>query len=333
MSLLNQKKYQQCKRCVMDTTDAEIIFSEEGYCNHCTDFLEKKSKLMYLGEISDKILEQLVRKIKKTGKNKLYDCVLGISGGTDSCYLAYLCKQLNLRVLLVHMDNGWNSQTSVKNIEIIARKLEFDYISYVLDWEEFKDLQLSFLKASVPELETPTDIAIVGCLHKIAAQYNIKHIIMGGNYATEGILPKSWHYDAKDKKYLNVIQNKFGTKKLINFPTFDFLQEFYYKLVKGIRIIYLLNHVPYNKLIATKALEELGWKSYGQKHHESFYTRVVQSYILPIKFNIDYRKTTISIKICAGRISREEGMKLLSEKLYDETKIKDDMNILPKNLQ
>lgn len=316
----------------MDTTDPEITFDSNGYCNHCTDFLEHTSKLMYPGETGDKVREQLIQKIKKAGKNSPYDCLMSISGGTDSCYAAYMCKQAGLRTLLFHMDNGWNSPTSVTNIKLMADKLGFDYTSYVLDWEEFKDLQLSFFKASVPELETPTDIAIIGCLHKIAAQHNIKHIIMGGNYATEGILPKSWHYDAKDKKYLNAIQNKFGAKKLKTFPAFDFLQEVYYKLLKGIRIIYLLNHVPYNKQIATRALEELGWKPYGEKHHESFYTRVLQSYILPVKFNIDYRKATISIRICAGRISREEGMQLLSEKLYDATKIKDDIEYVSKKL-
>jgi len=206
----------------MDTSDSEITFNENGYCNHCLEYFENTSKRTYRGKETDQILAQLVEKIKKTGKNKEYDCVLGLSGGIDSCYSAYIARQLGLRVLTVHLDNGWNSETAVKNIKYVVGKLGFDYQSYVLDWEEFKDLQLSFLKASVPEAETPTDIAILAALHKVAAKYNIKYIISGGNFVTEGILPKSWHYDAKDEKYLKSIHKLFGTKNLKHFQLLAF---------------------------------------------------------------------------------------------------------------
>jgi len=317
----------------MDTSDSEITFNENGYCNHCLEYFENTSKRTYRGKETDQILAQLVEKIKKTGKNKKYDCVLGLSGGIDSCYSAYIARQLGLRVLTVHLDNGWNSETAVKNIKYVVGKLGFDYQSYVLDWEEFKDLQLSFLKASVPEAETPTDIAILAALHKVAAKYNIKYIISGGNFVTEGILPKSWHYDAKDEKYLKSIHKLFGTKKLKTFPTFSFLKEMYYKFIKGIKIIYLLNYIPYSKKEAMKVIEkELDWKYYGGKHYESKYTGFLQSYILPEKFNIDYRLATFSTQICAGEMTREEALTELQNKPYDLEKVYEEKEYVSKKL-
>jgi len=317
----------------MDTSDSEITFNENGYCNHCLEYFENTSKRTYRGKETDQILAQLVEKIKKTGKNKKYDCVLGLSGGIDSCYSAYIARQLGLRVLTVHLDNGWNSETAVKNIKYVVGKLGFDYQSYVLDWEEFKDLQLSFLKASVPEAETPTDIAILAALHKVAAKYNIKYIISGGNFVTEGILPKSWHYDAKDEKYLKSIHKLFGTKKLKTFPTFGFLKEMYYKFIKGIKIIYLLNYIPYSKKEAMKVIEkELDWKYYGGKHYESKYTGFLQSYILPEKFNIDYRLATFSTQICAGEMTREEALTELQNKPYDLEKVYEEKEYVSKKL-
>jgi N-acetyl sugar amidotransferase len=271
--------------------------------------------------------------MKKDGQGKEYDCIMGISGGIDSSYAAYILRRHDLRVLAVHMDNGWNSEISVKNIKHIVSKLGIDYQSYVLDWEEFKDLQLAFLKASVPEMETPTDIAIPAALHKVAAQYGVKYIISGGNFATEGILPKIWHYNAKDLTYLNAIQKKFGTRKLKSFPTFGYLAETYYKFVKGIRIIYLLNYVPYSKKEAMRVLEqELGWKYYGGKHYESKYTGFVQSYILPVKFNIDYRRATLSTQICTGEVTREEALEELKKLPYNPERVEEEKQYLSKKL-
>lgn len=316
----------------MDTTDPDIRFDAAGCCNHCTDFLEKKIKWSYQGTVSDKALQQIVEGMKADGKGRAYDCVAGVSGGADSCYTAYICHKLGLRVLLVHMDNGWDSETSVKNIEVICRCFNFDYESHVLDWGEFRDVQLSHLKASVPEIETPTDIAILECLHKSAAKHGVKHIVMGGNYITEGILPRSWHYDAKDSTYSRGIHALHGTQKIKEFPSFNFWQEAYYKLVKGIRITYLLNYVPYKKNEAIATLEALGWKDYGQKHHESFYTRIVQSYILPVKFNIDYRKATLSNKVCTGLLSRQAALKSLEELPYNPDTIQADIDYVYKKL-
>lgn len=326
-------EYRQCARCVMDTSDPEIIFDDKGYCNHCNEYFEKTAKRTYQGKSSDLELTLLVDKIKRSGKNKEYDCVIGVSGGVDSIYTAFLAKQLGLRPLAVHMDNGWNSELAVSNIEKILKKLDIDLITEVLDWEEFRDLQLAFLKASVPEAETPTDIAIPAAMHKAASSYNIRYIFSGGNFATEGILPKSWHYNAKDVKFLKAIHTQFGRKKLKAFPTFGFEKEMYYKFIKGIRMIYPLNYVPYNKQEAMKVLEEqLDWKNYGGKHHESIYTKFVQSYLLPVKFGIDYRRATFSTQICAGEMTRDQALQELTKIPFDNVSLGDEKKYLCKKL-
>lgn len=331
---MNKRDYQQCNRCLMDTTDPEITFDEKGFCNHCTEFLDKRVKHKYQGEESDKALDKIVQEIKQAGEGKEYDCVMGLSGGIDSSYSAHILKQRGLRILAVHMDNGWNSEEAVLNIKNIAQKLGIDYESYVLDWEEFKDLQLAFLKASVPEADTPTDVAIPAALHYYAAKYGVKHIISGGNFATEGILPRSWHYNAKDLRYFNYIQKTFGERRLKTFPTFGFKKEMYYKMVKGIKMVYLLNYVPYAKQDAMELLKDkLDWRFYGGKHYESKYTGFIQSYYLYEKFGIDYRRATLSSQICSGEISREKAIQQLQDKPYDAVKAEDEKKYIAKKLQ
>ena len=182
------KNYQICQRCVMDTSDHEIIFDELGFCNHCKNFLEDVKTIIPKGAERESQLSNLIKAIKKSGKNKKYDCLIGVSGGVDSSYVAYIVKELGLRPLAVHMDNGWNSEEAVKNIRSLCNNLKIDYESYVLDWDEFRDIQLAVLKSSIPEVEIPTDIAITSILHKVASRNNIKFIIGGGNFGTEGIL-------------------------------------------------------------------------------------------------------------------------------------------------
>ena len=317
----------------MDTSDPGITFNAAGECNLCTEFLGKRAKHNYKGAQSDEQFKALIAEMKEAGKGKEYDCVVGLSGGIDSSYVAYICKQNGLRVLAVHMDNGWNSEEAVLNIKNIARKLSIDYESYVLDWDEFKDLQLAFLKASVPEAETPTDIALLAAVHKVALKYGVKHIISGGNFATEGILPKFWHYNAKDLRYLNYIQKTFGTKRIKKFPLFGFTQEMYFKLVKRMKIIYLLNYIPYSKDQAMELLQkELDWRYYGGKHYESVYTGFIQSYYLYKKFGIDYRRATLATQICTGAISRSEALKELENLPYKEEKAQKEKEYIAKKL-
>lgn len=316
----------------MDTTDTEITFDQDGHCNHCNDYFRNLRALTYQGDSSDAKLERIVAAIKASGRNSAYDCLIGVSGGLDSSYAAFVLKKLGLRTLCVHLDNGWDSSVSVRNIRSMVGKLGFDYESFVLDWEEFKDLQLSFLRASVPEADTPTDMAIQAVVYETAARHGIKYIISGGNIATEGILPKSWHYDAKDSKYLRAIQERFGTRKLGTFPVFDYRNWIHYKL-KGIKTIYLLNLVPYSKQIATRTLEtHFSWESYVRKHHESMYTGFIQSYLLVEKFRIDYRLPTLSSSICAGEITREAALAILTQKAYDDANVEKEKSFLCKKL-
>jgi N-acetyl sugar amidotransferase len=317
----------------MDTTDLEIAFDENGYCNHCTEFLNIRDRYKYQGKDSDEKLERVIEEIKRAGRGKAYDCILGLSGGIDSSYLAYIAKEKGLRMLAVHMDNSWNSEEAVMNIKNITKKLEIDYESYVLDWEEFKDLQLAFLKASVPEAETPTDVAIVAALYYFAAKYNVKYIMGGGNLAMEGILPKSWHYNAKDLKYFNYIKKTFGGRRLKTFPTFGYKKEMYFKLIKGIRMIYLLNYVSFAKEDAIKVLKEkFDWKYYGGKHYESKYTRFIQSYYLYEKFGIDYRRATLATQVCTGEINYDDANEQLKSKPFDLSKIEEEKQYISKKL-
>jgi N-acetyl sugar amidotransferase len=328
---MTSPNYRICVRCVMDTSDPAITFDAEGRCCYCTDFFARKAQNIRRGPEAERELEAMVRTIRSSTRSSDYDCVLGISGGTDSCYAAYVAKSAGLRPLAVHLDNGWNSDIAVKNIRRVTSKLGIDYQSYVLDWEEFKDLQLAFLRASVTEIETPTDIAIPAALHRVAAEHGVKYILSGGNTATEGILPKAFHYNAKDTRYLRAVHRRFGTRPLKTFPTFGFLTEAYYKLVKGIRFFYLLDCVPYDKKEANALLrEKFGWQDYGGKHFESKITGFVQSYVFPTKFGLDYRRPTLSTQICVGSVGRDEALEELKKLPYDTAKLPADKEYIAK---
>lgn len=326
--------YQICNRCVMDTSDPEIHFDDKGNCNHCNDYFENISKKIYKGQQSDKELELLVNKIKISSSGNEFDCVIGLSGGVDSCYAAYIMHKLGLRAVAVHLDNGWNSEIAEHNIKKLIEHTGFKYEKFTLDAEEFRDLQLAFLKSSVSDLEIPTDTAIPAVLHLIADKYKVKFIVSGGNFATEGILPKAWGYNAKDDKFLHAIQKRFGTLKLMKFPSFGYKKEIYYKFIKRISFVYLLNYVPYIKAEARKVLEnETGWQYYGGKHYESVYTGFLQYYILPEKFGIDYRRATFSNMICSGQMSREEALEKLKNKAYTEEKLLADKKVIAEKLE
>jgi N-acetyl sugar amidotransferase len=325
------KPYRRCTYCVMDTTDPEITFNEKGECHHCVGFREKVGKLTYQGASSERELLELAERIKASGRGKDYDCIIGVSGGVDSSYTCYLATKLSLRPLAVHMDNGWNSDSAVRNIKAICERLKIDYMSYVLNWEEFRDIQLAFLKASIVEMEIPTDVAIPYALHKVAAEHGVKYILSGGNLASEAIMPRTWFYYPKDSKLLKSIHRRFGQKSVKEYPTFDYLREVYYKFVKGIRIVYPLNMAQYSKADAMNVLQnEVGWVRYGGVHHESMFTRLVLSYIQPRKFGVDYRKCTLSAEICNQITTREQALKVLETQPWNPATIASDMAYVAK---
>jgi N-acetyl sugar amidotransferase len=327
--------YVQCKRCVMDTTDPDITFDSDGNCNHCSSFIYHISQEKKITSLQKKNLDAVLTNIKTSGGKQPFDCIVGISGGVDSCYTAYLCKELGLKPLLLHLDNGWDSEIAVRNIHQLAQQLNLPYTSYVLDWEEFKQLQLAFLKSSIVDLEIPTDLAIPGALYEIAAKHKIKYIISGGNYTSEGILPIKWGYHVKkDLKLYRSIIKKHGTIRRKKTPAAGYLSEIYYKFFKGIKTIYLLNYIDYNKDEAKKLLmERFDWRDYGGKHHESRFTAFWQGYLLPEKFGIDYRKATLSTQICFGQKSRDEALNELTQSPFDIEKIAADKKYLCKKLQ
>lgn len=317
----------------MDTSDLQIVFDSDGVCNHCTNFLEIRAAYRPDETTAANRLNLLIERIKRVGRGKTYDCVIGVSGGVDSSYAAYFLRDAGLRPLAVHMDNGWDSQEAVSNVRKLMTQLKIDYQSYVLDWEGFRDLQLAFLKASVPEAETPTDIAIPTALHHFASKHNIKYIISAGNIATEGILPKSWHYDAKDMTYFRHIQSTFGTRGLKTFPMFDYKKEAYYKLVKRIKIVYPINYVNFDQGEVTNFLSDtFGFKSPGEKHYESRYTRFIQSYYLYEKFGIDYRRARFSSEICSGLTDKETALAKLETRPYQLDEVDVEKRYIAKKL-
>lgn len=326
-------EYQICTRCIMDTTDPGILFDENGVCNHCRDYDLKAGKNVFSGAAAERKLNEIVGKIKEEGRNKEYDCIIGLSGGIDSSYLALQAKRLGLRPLAIHFDNGWNSELSVKNIENIVKKLGFDLYTYVIDWEEFRDLQVSFFKASVVDIELLTDNAITSVLYRIAREKKIRYFLDGQNVVTEGVMPKAWVHLKSDLKNIRAIQKRFGTRKIESFPTLGPWKKIIYQLLRVLQPICLLNYFPYNKDEAIKTLErELGWRYYGGKHYESIFTKFYQAYVLPVKFHIDKRRAHLSTLVCSGQMSRKDALAAMEEELYPAAELKADKEYVLKKL-
>lgn len=326
--------YKICNHCIMDTSDPEIQFDEKGVCNHCKSYFKKVENEKRVDEAGKREFDELVAKIKKSGKRKKYDCVIGVSGGVDSSYVALLAKDLGLRALLVHLDNGWNSEIAVKNVKNIAKNTEFDLFTHVIDWKEFRDIQLSLFKASVVDIELATDHAIKAILFRVAKKFSIKYMLNGGNVVTEAIMPQTWRHTKVDRANLVAIHRKFGRVKLKTFPLAGIIKQQYYKYVHGIKNIKILSYLNFNRDDVISRLEsELGWQQYGSKHHESVFTRFYQGYILPKKFSIDKRRCHYSNLICAGQLSREEALAKMDEPVYDPQLLKNDKNFVLKKLQ
>jgi N-acetyl sugar amidotransferase len=314
----------------MDTTDQDIFFNEKGICNHCTEYFS----LLKEHELDrSKSIDLLVEEISQKGKNKKYDCIIGLSGGVDSTYVAYKVKELGLRPLAVHLDNGWDSELAVSNIENTVNKLGIDLYTHVIDWEEFKDLQLSYFKASVIDIEVLTDHAIWAILYRMAYKYNIKYLINGSNLATESILPLSWISDKNDLKNIKAIHKRFGSRPIKTFPTLGLLKKLYFENIKRIKVVLILNYLKYDKSKAMDIIKsELDWKEYRGKHHESTFTKFFQSYILPEKFNIDKRKAHLSALICSKQITREKALQELDLPLYSQSELKAEKDYVLKKL-
>ncbi len=332
--MIDLKERLECSKCIMDSfNDPDIKFDENGICNHCLQFDVAFNKFPK-GSEKKLALESMIDKIKKNGLNKKYDCLLGVSGGVDSSYLAYLCKLYDLRPLIIHFDNGWNSELATNNIQHILSKLQFDFQTHVINWEEFKDLQLSYFKAGVVDLEFPTDHAIMASMFHIAKQHRIKYVLSGHNIVTEGTyLPKSWVHSKLDYINLKDIHSKYGKLKLNTYPYLSFLKKLYYNFIVKFEYVQLLNYVDYNKeVIKKKLVEELSWRDYGGKHFESIFTRFYQGYILPNKFQIDKRRFHYSCLIQSKQITKDDAIQALKKPIYNPEMLVTDKEFVLKKL-
>ena len=301
----------------MDSSDPEICIQADGTCNHCNHYFMRAEKEILVGVERDQRLAEMVEKIKRTGAKRDYDCIIGISGGVDSTAVAYHVKRLGLRPLAVHLDNGWNSELAVDNIKKTLDVLGVDLYTHVIDWSEFRDLQLSFLKASVPNCEIPTDHAISALMITMAMKTGARFVLTGSNLATEGIMPHAWGYYNQDLKHIRAIHRQFGSVPLKTFPQLGIAKYLWAVLGRGVRFVPFLNYVDYNKDEAKAMIQrELGWRDYGGKHFESIYTRFFQGWILPKKFGYDKRRAHLSTLICSGQVTREEALAEMEQDPY-----------------
>ena len=330
------RPYQRCVRTVMDTTDADIWFDDEGVSSHAHYFDEVIAPVLTRAQAGARQgeLDALVAEIKEAGKGKPYDCVIGISGGVDSTYLALQAVRLGLRPLAVHFDSGWNSELAVDNIHNLVTKLGLDLYTHVIDWREMKDLQLSFFKAGVANADTPTDHAFAWVAHQQAAKYGIKYLLSGHNNMSESIMPKNWMYNAADARQVAGIQKRFGSVKLKTYPLMGlFKRNLWFPFVKRMRYVQPLNLMPYHYEAAKQEIaREVGWRDYGGKHYESVFTRYFQGYYLPKRFGYDKRLPHLSSLILAGEITRDEALTKLETENYPEALRKQDHEFIAKKL-
>lgn len=332
---MENRKYQVCSNCVMDTSDSLIEFDERGYCDHCNNYYNNILPNWHPDEVGTRELNRIVDKIKKAGDGKKYDCIIGLSGGVDSSFLLYYAvEKLGLRPLVLSADTGWNLNVAVENIEKLVKGLKLDLYTEVIDWNEMKDLQLAYFKAQVPYQDTPQDHAIFASLYNYAAKNGIKYVLTGGNYSTECVRePNEWVY-LNDLRQIKDIHKKFGIRPLKNLPLCGmFKYRLYYRYFKGMKVVKPLDLIPYKKADAIALLhDKFGWQPYANKHFESIFTRFYEGYWLVKKFGYDKRRAHYSSLILTGQMSREEALKLLAEPPYDETLAMQDMEYVAKKL-
>lgn len=329
------KTYQVCVRCVMDTSDPEISFDEHGVCNHCASFDRVASQQWFPGEEGMLRWGRIVDEIKVAGAGSDYDCILGLSGGVDSSFLALKAIDWGLRPLVVHVDAGWNSELAVANIERIVKHCGYDLHTHVVDWEEIRDLHLAYLRAGIANQDVPQDHIFFSSLYHFATKNGIRYVLSGGNLATEGIFPEAWHGSAMDAINLCAIHKRFGERPLKHYKTISFFDYYlWYPFVKKMRTVRPLNYMPYVKAEALAELEQtVGYKPYPRKHGESLFTKLFQNYYLPTKFGFDKRRPHLSSLIVSGQMRREEALAKLEELLYDPHELEEDVTYFCKKLR
>ncbi len=331
-----KKNYQICTNCVMDTSDSRITFDENGVCDHCNDFYKNVKPNWHPDVQGKKELAKIVEKIKKDGRKRDFDCLLGISGGVDSSYMLHLAvKEFGLRPLVFHVDGGWNSELAVHNIQVMIDKLGLDLYTEVINWEEMKDFQLAFFKSGLPHIDIPQDHAFIATLYNFADKYKIKYILNGGNISTECVRnPMEWLYYGTDMAQIYDVIKRFSTMKYESYPFSSVLRhKFYLRYIRGVQVIKPLNYMPYIKSEAVKILQkEYDWRPYPQKHFESRFTKFYEGYWLPERFGFDTRRVQYSSLILTGQMTRKEALKKLEKPAYDPKTIDDEFNYIATKL-
>lgn len=307
-------KFQVCSRCLMDTTAYDIVFNDQGVCNYCSNFIDRKKKL----EQKNNNVHDLIQKIKKDGKNKRYDCIIGVSGGVDSSFSLIKACEYGLRPLAVHLDNGWNSELAQNNISNLIRECDVDLYTHVINWKEYRNLQNAFFKANVLDVELLMDNAMLSVNYQQANKYGVKYILSGTNTATEGFkIPENWSWFKNDAKNIKKIAKKFSKQKLKTFPCFGTFDFIYYEIIKKIKWVLFPDYFNYIKKDAIMELQKkVNYKQYPYKHYESVFTRFYQAYILPKKFNVDKRKLHLSNLVVSNQMIRDEALKILQNPTY-----------------
>jgi N-acetyl sugar amidotransferase len=320
----------------MDTSDSKITFDSRGWCDYCNNYYSNIVPHWHPDASGAAQLERQMEAIRKHGRGKDHDCLIGISGGVDSSYVTHLAKErFGLRPLLFHVDAGWNSQQAVNNVEKLVDALGLDLHTEVVNWLEMQDLQLAFFKAQVPHIDTPQDHAFFAGLYNFAARNGFRYILTGANYSTECVRePLEWHYHASDLRQLRDIHSKFGARELQSFPLAGIFRfKLYYRYLKGVQVVKPLNCVPYIKEDAMQLLvERYGWQRYAHKHYESRFTRFYEGYWLPTKFGFDKRRAHFSSLILTGQLSRADAIEKIAIAAYDSATIAEDFEYIATKL-
>jgi N-acetyl sugar amidotransferase len=328
--------YQICAKTIMDTSDPHISFDENSISNHYWDFHNQVKPNWYPNENGNKILEEKIEAIKRAGKGKDFDCILGLSGGVDSSYMLHkVVNDFGLRPLVFHVDGGWNSELAVHNIQVLVDKLGLDLFTEVINWEEMKDFQLAWFKSGVPHIDIPQDHAFVAVLYKFAEKYKIKTILNGGNISTECVMrPLQYFYWGTDMKHINDVISRFGSIPMKTYPFSNvFRHKIYLKYFKNVGVFKPLNFMPYTKELAINTLQnEYSWKPYKQKHFESRFTKFFEAYWLPTRFGFDVRRVNLSSLILTDQMTREEALNEMENLPYDKNNIDNEFEYIATKL-